>query len=1120
MPEPVRSNTDLSAATNLPVVSDDTQMVSGGTSPSLAFAPAAVPGEVGCLGPYRILKQLGKGGMGAVYLALDTRLDRQVALKVMLPKFAADPVARGRFLREAKAAAKINHDNVVTVHEADERDGVPYIAMQLLQGASLDEYLKTRGLPTIPQVLRIARDAASGLAAAHAIGMVHRDVKPANLWLEAPNGRVKVLDFGLARPLDVAVEVTQSGAVVGTPAYMSPEQARGVKFDHRTDLFSLGATLYHLCTGQRPFEGESVTAVVIALATEDPQPVRELNPLVPEGFAALIHQLLEKKPDNRPQTADEVVRRVDGLIAGPQPVLDGTAPQVVYVPIQMTTTSMENNAFADLDATESEPGVARAGETKPARQKPRGKGLWVAAGFAAVLAAVAVGGVIIIIKNKDGTETKIEVPDDATVTIKGKDGKELAKVGPETKGGKTDPVVKKPADPDLRDQVAGARWLLENKKLNVIGIEQDGKRLNIHAGTIPAGPFRVWRLDFHPANNGGQLKEEDVHRLAVFTDLEELLGPDRALTDAGLESLRPLKNLRRLDTIYSRATPAGAKVIRQFPKLEYLIGPGDDEWLKNLAGMPTIRVLDFYRTALSGGALDGLKGFPNLTEIVFDEVGLPEDGLKKLAGVKTLRLLTLRDMPTKPEQAKQLAEAMPWCEIRLAGGGKATTFNEGRADPDRRVAEWVLSLGGSVRVKGGDREIKATAELPKGRFALSDLSLQKTPVTDDDLARLRGAEVAKLDLGETKVTGAGLVHLQDLKGLKNVSLHYAAITDAGLPYLANIETLEHVWLGATKVTDAGLPRFRDFKALTGLGLSGTQITNAGLMHLKDLKGLRRLWLGFLPVTDAGLAHLKDLKNLTELDLTKTQVTAKGVQELHDALPGCRILWDGGVLEAVARDRPVAEWVLSLGGSVRVDGAGADLKTATDLPRDRKFALTRVDLEATSVTAKDLQNLIGLDKLGIINLNYTTMTDAGLEHLSGLTSLSALLLEKTKVSDSGLVHLKKLSQLDFLNLNGTQVTDAGVAHLKSLTGLKVLWLRETQVTDAGVPHLKSLTGLEDLWLNGTQVTDAGLARLTELKELSGLDVRKTKVTAKGVADFHAALPACRISWDKGTIEPKK
>ncbi|AWM38327.1 Serine/threonine-protein kinase PknB [Gemmata obscuriglobus] len=281
-----------------------------GSAAAPTFSRPATEDELGTLGPYRVVRELGRGAMGAVYLARDTRLDRSLALKVMLPEFAADAEAKERFLREAKSAARVSHDHVVTVYEADERDGTPYIAMQLLQGYSLDAFIRNKGTPSLRNAVRIAREAALGLAAAHKLGIVHRDIKPANMWLEAPRGRVKLLDFGLARPVAMETELTQSGAVVGTPAFMSPEQALGERVDHRADLFSLGAVLYLLCTKQLPFPGASLSAVLLALGTKEPTPVHAHSPNVPEPLADLIHGLLAKDPGNRPQTAVTVANRL------------------------------------------------------------------------------------------------------------------------------------------------------------------------------------------------------------------------------------------------------------------------------------------------------------------------------------------------------------------------------------------------------------------------------------------------------------------------------------------------------------------------------------------------------------------------------------------------------------------------------------------------------------------------------------------------------------------------------------------------------------------------------------------------------------------------------------------
>ena len=400
----------------------------GGASVSW-FGPPAVAGEVGVLGPYRVLKELGRGGMGAVYLALDPRLDRKLALKVMLPEFAADAGAKERFLREARAAAKITHDNVVIVHEADERDGVPYIAMQFLQGYPLDQYLKTKGTPALPHVVRIGREAALGLAAAHALGLVHRDIKPANLWLESPNGRVKVLDFGLAKPVGTDAELTKSGAVVGTPAFMSPEQARGLKVDARTDLFSLGAVLYRLCTGKTPFAGPNVMAVLAAVLTDDPTPVRELNPNVPEPLAALIHQLLAKNPADRPQTASEVAKRLRAVLeqlttpavaeavplataaddSRSVPVVVHAVPHQPPVVVPMQITARPEDAFANLDANDGAGGVTEADAAPAAPRSERkagGKGALIAAGVAVLLAVVAGAAVVSQMGKKKDPEAK------------------------------------------------------------------------------------------------------------------------------------------------------------------------------------------------------------------------------------------------------------------------------------------------------------------------------------------------------------------------------------------------------------------------------------------------------------------------------------------------------------------------------------------------------------------------------------------------------------------------------------------------------------------------------------------------------------------------------------------
>jgi WD40 repeat protein len=271
------------------------------------LASSQGPGEMGRLGSYRVLKVLGKGGMGIVFLAEDPSLKRLVALKVLKPALAADAEARRRFQREAEATAAIDHDHIVSIYQVGEDQGVPFLAMQLLKGESLDDRLKREGRLPLAEVLRIGREIAAGLAAAHRHGLIHRDIKPGNIWLEAGSGRVKILDFGLARVAEDNIFRTPTGDILGTPAYMAPEQAEGEAIDLRCDLFSLGCVLYQLCTGQVPFRRSGMMSTLLALAQQKAKPPRKINPEVPPALSDLVMTLMAKRPNDRPVSAQEVV---------------------------------------------------------------------------------------------------------------------------------------------------------------------------------------------------------------------------------------------------------------------------------------------------------------------------------------------------------------------------------------------------------------------------------------------------------------------------------------------------------------------------------------------------------------------------------------------------------------------------------------------------------------------------------------------------------------------------------------------------------------------------------------------------------------------------------------------
>ncbi len=275
--------------------------------------PPQRDGELGRLGPYRVLELLGQGGMGAVFHARDGRLKRHVALKMMQKKWAATVVGRKRFVEEARSMAAVHHDNVATVFEVGVHRGVPFMAMEMLKGQPLDEWIKATNQFSYQEVLRLALEVARGLAAAHACGIIHRDIKPANIWIEEPTGRAKILDFGLAIAGSSFDRFSARGSVLGSPAYLSPEQSRGEPLDDRTDLYSLGVVLYQMSAGRLPLDAKTIPEQLIYNICRQPVPLHQRNPNIPLPLCQLIHRLMDKEPRNRPRSALELERLVDDV---------------------------------------------------------------------------------------------------------------------------------------------------------------------------------------------------------------------------------------------------------------------------------------------------------------------------------------------------------------------------------------------------------------------------------------------------------------------------------------------------------------------------------------------------------------------------------------------------------------------------------------------------------------------------------------------------------------------------------------------------------------------------------------------------------------------------------------
>lgn len=300
------------------------------------LGPTDDPNMLGRIGNYEVAAIIGRGGMGVVFKAFDRSLHRFVAIKMLLPHLAESPAARKRFAREAKAAAAVVDDHVMPIHGVAEWNGMPYIVSPYCRGVTLEKRIRDQGPLEIEEILRIGMQTALGLAAAHAQGLVHRDVKPGNILLDEGVERVQLTDFGLARTTD-DIGMTRTGVLAGTPQFMSPEQTRGEAVDARSDLFALGSVLFTMCVGQPPFRSSHPLAVMQKIANEQVPSVDSLNPAIPLPLSRLIQRLLEKRPHYRIESATKVAEMLCELLAQYQ---RGALPSTRPVPKTALVTGL------------------------------------------------------------------------------------------------------------------------------------------------------------------------------------------------------------------------------------------------------------------------------------------------------------------------------------------------------------------------------------------------------------------------------------------------------------------------------------------------------------------------------------------------------------------------------------------------------------------------------------------------------------------------------------------------------------------------------------------------------------------------------------------------------------
>jgi serine/threonine protein kinase/formylglycine-generating enzyme required for sulfatase activity len=972
--------------------------------------PATVPGSIGRLRHYEVQEVIGRGGCGIVLKAFDEKLHRVVAIKVMAPELAATSPARKRFLREARATAAIRHENVVSVHAVEEQP-LPFLVMEYIDGQTLQQKLDQTGPLDVREVLRIGRQIANGLEAAHAKGLIHRDIKPGNILLEVGSDHIKITDFGLARSADDA-SMTQSGVIAGTPLYMSPEQAQGRDIDQRSDLFSLGSVLYVMCSGRPPFRAATSIAVLRRVVEEQPRPIQGIIPEVPQWLAAIITRLHAKNPEERFTSAKETGE----LLARCQSELQqhGHVESMGdLVPMMPRPTDSARQPIQDEDPR-SQALADPAPEIRPARHRR-----WIAAAAIILLLLTGLGmteatgvtnvrGTVVRLFSPEGTLV-VEVDDPGvSVTI---DGEEMVITGTGAKEIRLKPgqykllasrdgqVVRQELVTVTTHARQVVRVSMETAPKIVTGDAPQTAHdsppvytnaLGMEFALVPTG--KAWLGGGGGTVGDKEVEFQDDFYLGVYEVTQEewekvmavnnsYFSHHRDFNNGGAVKDMPAAELKRfpVDTVNwedAQAFLLNLNLREKESGWVYRL-PTEDEWEYACRGGPMIdnaeSAFDFYLERPS-------------TQLLPDQANCSHaqalNRTCKVGGYRPNRL-GLFDMhgnvmewchdalPPDPENPnagpRRVLRGGCWsliADFARAGrtGGTDGSFRHNErglrvarvraADPDRRAAKWVLSVGGTIAVEtnGDVRWITAVAELPPERFRVREVKLGYN----------------------RQVTEASLEPLDELTGLKQLYLERAAVSGVGLAGLGGLQSVEKLELGGAGVTDEGLQAIAGLQNLRILNLRDVRATDAGIKALARMQGLKALVLSRVPVTDAGVNELVVLRGLTALRLDGTAITDQ-------------CLGDVGAL---------AE-------------------------------LSELRLDSTRVTSAGLKELAGLEKLRTLGLRDTAVTDEGLESLLGCRSLTFLDLDDDRVSDAGLLKLSKIATLSRLLVRNTDVTESGL-----------------------------------------------------------------------------------------------
>lgn len=1073
------------------------------------LAPSDKPGSLGTLGHYEIQELIGRGGMGIVLRASDEKLQRVVAIKVMAPQLATNAAARKRFIREARAAAAISHDHVVTIHAVEEAGGLPYLAMQYVSGLSLQQRLDKSGPLEIREIVRIGMQTAAGLAAAHAQGLIHRDIKPANILLENGVERVKITDFGLARAVADA-SMTQTGMVAGTPQYMSPEQARGETVDRRSDLFSLGSVLYAMCTGRPPFRGDSAIAVLKRVCDDTPRSICESNPDSPGWLEAIVAKLHAKDPAERYQTAAEVAELLNGHLAHLQ------HPSVVPLPAVK----------------------------KPARHVPIRRRLWATA--AAVLLCI-VGGLglteaagvtkftasVIRVLTPEGTLI-VEVDDPGVkVTIEGDGGLVITGAGPQE-------VRLRPGSYKVRATKDGKSI----RKEELITITRGDKRVvqvSHEAASAPATPTTVELVAQPFVVLGGEgLVEHKFDTLAEAVqrasdgDTIEIRGNGPFVTEpivitlpsltirAG-EGFRPVieagpEGLRPGVSLLSTKAPL---VVEQSPKARLVLEGLEFRCLErdSKAGAGWTAILYALRSLHVANCRFLTKNTDILIQTDFgppvevrncefycpgaNSAIFPNSPRQSGPGVFSPRLVIDNCLLTARVYAQCRLTSPRGCSIRLTDN----TFNT--SGTAAGALRFVINIDEGSNIAEADWQVKSLRVEASGNlfetspvFAFGQVDIAKFIMPPDDAKSC-------------------LARMVDWGGERNLYAVNGAFLDVLQPGpmrpandITDLAGWRQFWGTSEADSVEGAVRFQGGDLLARLAAAPEKLTPDDFRLRPDSAGYRAGKDGNdlgadIDLVGPGPAYERWKKTpeyqhwLTETGQLAGEETTPETRERQSAemflrKGGTVVLWRTPTQEPFLLEKLDQPWPTGTWHVVQVKAIRSATLTSADLTALRDFPrLAEVGFSGSQFTTTALLDQIEGRPMAALILNGMPTTANDVARLAKMTTLHQLYVYGADLFDDEIARLAGLPLLDDLNLGGTRITDRSLEQLGRLK-------------------------LKRLFVTGTNLTDVGLTALYLCKTLQHIDVSRTRVTADGVANLRKSLPECEVVWthDVGPVPPNE